>query len=281
MKRINLKNTDIPEIDTVDYDFGGSEENFEVLPLVLSEEYRELIEIDRFDSSHIYMFDENQASNSGWARFGDDIAQVEDIDKGIELLGEAEGIEEALEKDKDIQSYQEPAGIFEEVSPEKPNVQIFPVKEILSNSRQQEEDSIKDREENSEKSTIEFLITTVNLDFISEEDKISENLFTNSSISELKWTPRGLDLDQFIHAFADNDTNVYKALMKISRYYKAIKCILSEEVDSGMKAEFILGMEDKSGEGFLIRRDAGNMERVVFRTWSCVYQVSDSNTLCQ
>jgi hypothetical protein len=220
------------------------EEVLEVLPVVLSDDSRELIEIDKVDQDRLYMFDkEFKTAKDGPA--DEDIAELQEVDDAGDELEELEELDEVGTSDN----------VVDKDSTETDSVQFIAVEEVLKSVRKAEaEAEMTQGEIVTESVSMESLIMTHTSDILPGLDEIDEEFSFSEDSPVLNWSQDGLDYDRYLLGFKKGATGIYKSLMSLSKDYNAICGVLLAGSRKGLETDYAVGLDDDSATQLSVNR---------------------------
>ena len=196
-----------------------SHEVLEILPVVLTDDTRELIEIDKVNRDELFMNINNYDQES------------------VESIAEAEELDE-LEELEELDENPEDKSVNREV-------EFIDMKELIKEIKRIEPVSITDDFHVDPKEiTMESLIINKTTGILPEVDENS--MFFLDESAKITWSDDGLDYDEFLSGFKKNTTGIYKSLMKISKQYNAICAVLLSGSDNGLESEYSVGLDGDS-----------------------------------
>jgi low affinity Fe/Cu permease len=220
------------------------EETLEVLPVVLSDDSRELIEIDKVDQDRLYMFDKEFKTAKDSSE-GEDIAELQEVEDND---GELEELEELVEDGS-------PDDAAEKESTGVDSVQFIAVDEVLKSVRKAEAEAEKTQgESDTESVSMESLIMTHTSDILPGLDEIDEEFSFGEDSPVLNWFQDGLDYDRYLLGFKKGATGIYKSLMSLSKEYNAICGVLLAGSRKGLETDYAVGLDDDSATQLSVNR---------------------------
>ncbi|MDF1566671.1 MAG: hypothetical protein P1P77_01485 [Spirochaetaceae bacterium] len=236
------------------------EETLEILPVVLSDDSRELIEIDKVDQDRLYMFDKEFKSAKD-SSDNDDIAELQEVEDND---GELEELEELVEVGS-------PDDVADKESTEVDSVQFIAVDEVLKTVRKAEAEAEKTQgESDTESVSMESLIMTHTSDILPGLDEIDEEFRFGEESPVLNWSQDGLDYDRYLLGFKKGATGIYKSLMSLSKEYNAICGVLLAGSRKGLETDYAVGLDDDSATQLSVNRaetiwdDWFNQREIIF-----------------
>jgi|GEM_PF-692388 len=210
------------------------EEVLEVLPVVLSEDSRELIEIDKVDQDRLYMFEKefNKPRDS----------QEEPEELEVEELEELDEFDEPEELDE-----------LDEIGPEGPlegagrDVVFISVAEILETVKSAEIEAVETAfDEAEEETSMESLVMTRTSGILPGMESLDEEFSFDEGTPVLAWSESGLDYDRYLKGFKKGATGIYKSLMSLSKDFNAICGVLLAGSRKGLETDYAVGLDDES-----------------------------------
>jgi len=219
-------------------------EVFGVLPVVLADDFGELLEIDNVKQSRLYMFD--GAPNPSCEDVTDNLETLDRDDEG------ADDLEEVDEPDAADKSDLKPESV--ETSPVD-GAMLIPIAEIVKryhNSRPAEAHDGKGNFAHSD--SIESLIKTNVTGILPGVKSDDKNLPFAHKYLDLGWQKDGLDYDRYLQNFEPNSTGIYKALMKLSKECGAICGALFLSSKKGLVTNYAVGLSEGCAAQLSVRR---------------------------
>ncbi|MCG8686692.1 MAG: hypothetical protein MI892_17570, partial [Desulfobacterales bacterium] len=216
----------------------GDEDVLEVLPVVLSDDTRELIEIDKVDQDRLYMF-ENEFDKSEEIREGyESPADLQDLDAADDH-GPADDVE-------DLEPI-EPAEDAGEAPISTDGVAFIGIEDILDRVRSAEQgDAVGAAAPAGAGGSMESLIMTRTTGILPGADDMEDAFLFDDETPVLAWSAEGLDYDRYLRGFKKGATGVYKSLMSLSKEYNALCGVLMAGTRKGLESDYAVGLDDES-----------------------------------
>lgn len=219
----------------------ASPEALEVLPVVLADDFGELVEIGKVKQDKMYTFD-----GAPDAIHEDVIDNLESLDEDDERYGDLEELDEPGNAGKlDSKSG----------SSSTERVMFIPVAEVVRQYSKLRSNEVNDGDEHFEHSDpIESLINSEITDVLPEAESGNGDLHFAHESSELSWREDGLDYDRYLREFESGSTGVCKSLMKLSKEYRAICGTLFLSSKKGLVTDYTVGLSDECAAQLSVAR---------------------------
>jgi low affinity Fe/Cu permease len=244
----NVEELDSPKV--VEYGEDLDNESLEVLPVVLSDDSRELIEIDKIDQDRLYMFDSDfNKSRKNRAESKDSEEQVKNGD-GFEELEELEDLEE-------LEEIQEPVKPVEkDESKTAGDVVFFSIEEVLERHKTAALGDLSRQPLKAERTeSMESLVWTKTTGILPGSGIEDADFNFDNEVPELVWSPDGLEYDRYLRGFKKGTTGIYKSLMSLSKNYNALCGVLLVGSRKGLESDYALGLLDESANLLSVTRN--------------------------
>ena len=271
---------------------GDEEDVLEVLPVVLSDDSRELIEIDKIDQDRLYMFEKEFRNSKETRDDFEDSAELQELDEEIEEISEIDehGIHDKTESDGtlvELDDLEELDELDEAEDHDKlkkdtassSEVTFISIEDIIEKIRRPEsviDDMIA--ADSSDRISMESLIMTRTTGILPGMDLTDDEFLFDDETPYLSWSEEGLDYDRYLKGFKKGATGVYKSLMTLSKDYNAICGVLLAGSRKGLETDYAVGLDDDSATYLSVAKN-----EAVWDTWfnerKVIYVPQLSNSL--
>jgi len=216
-------------------------EALEILPVVLADDFGELVEIDNVKQTRLYMFDK-----AADATFEDAIDNLKPLDESDEGTGDLEEIDEPDAADR-LDSKPESRSVN--------SVMFIPIAEVVRKYRKAKSDVVNDEDGHFRHSdSMESLMKTKPMGILPGTKSNNEDLHFANEVPELSWREDGIDYDRYLRDFESDSTGICKSLMKLSKEYRAICGALFLSSEKGLVTDYAVGLSDECAAQLSVAR---------------------------
>jgi len=231
----------VERVDEVPSKTGKNSEVLEILPVVLADDFGELVEIDNVKQSRLYMFDGTPDATLENAI--DNLKPLDEEDEGAVDLEEINGPDTA----DSLVSKPESSSVD--------RVMFIPIAEVVRLYRKSKSDVVNDEDEDYRHSdSMESLIETRTMGILPGTEPNNENLHFAHGVPELSWREDGIDYDRYLRNFESDSTGICKSLMKLSKEYRAICGALFLSSKKGLVTDYAVGLSDECATRLSVAR---------------------------